>query len=239
MSNQEGEHLMAVNASRSGVHPTMPTGTEVASYRTYKEASMGVDTLAEANFPIAGVTIVGSDLHMVEILMGKLTPGRVAFAGATQGLTWGLLLGMMSLFIMRDVSPLVPILAVVGGVTAGVLISIIMWSTGRRRKSYMSQNQMVATRYAILVSEQTDHAFKLLQNTPGNLNKAPKTRVRRKETAHATEFGSNPDEQPRFGVRLDAEERHRRSSEKTLAPPQAESTNETTPDPDARPEEDA
>lgn len=213
---------MAPSVYRGGAHPTMPTGTEVASYKTYREASAALAKLSDDDFPIAGVTIVGSDLHMVEIVVGKLTPARVAFAGASQGLTWGLLFGLMLLFIIRDVTPLVPILAVVGGITAGILMSVIMWSSSRERKSYMSQSQMVATRYAVLVAEQTDRAFKLLQNTPGNLNSAPKTRTRR-HTSGPTEFGSRPDEKPKFGVRLSPGDRAAREREETQRPPAADS----------------
>ena len=49
--------------------PQMPTGTEVASYETYAQARAGVDFLSDAGFDVSAITIVGSDLHLVERLL--------------------------------------------------------------------------------------------------------------------------------------------------------------------------
>ncbi|MBF1087228.1 MAG: hypothetical protein HXL39_02770, partial [Schaalia sp.] len=53
--------------------PQMPTGTEVASYETYAQARAGVDFLSDAGFDVSAITIVGSDLLLVERVKGRLT----------------------------------------------------------------------------------------------------------------------------------------------------------------------
>ena len=46
--------------------PTPPTGWPVGSYATYEEAQRAVDHLADSDFPVRDVTIVGVDLMLVE-----------------------------------------------------------------------------------------------------------------------------------------------------------------------------
>ena len=58
--------------------PTLPTGVEVASYATYLEAQQAVDRLSDEAFDVRAVTIVGTDLRMVERITGRLTYARVA-----------------------------------------------------------------------------------------------------------------------------------------------------------------
>ena len=57
--------------------PTPPTGWPVGSYATYAEAQRAVDHLADSDFPVGDVTIVGVDLMLVERVIGRLTWGRV------------------------------------------------------------------------------------------------------------------------------------------------------------------
>ncbi len=208
---------MSTNTPRPSKYPTMPTGTEVASYREYEQAVAAVDLLAADDFPVANVSIVGSNLHMVEQVVGKLTPGRVAMAGATKGLTWGMLLGLFTLVLVQDAPPFLPVLAILLGVLFGVFFSVVSWSLNRSRKGYAAQSHMVAQRYALLVSEQTDRAYKLLQGSAGNLSRKLQQRTRnrpRSGVKASTHFGSQPHEQPKFGVRLgDSPERPAAPSE--------------------------
>ena len=48
------------------MEPKMPTGTEVASYQTYAQARAAVDFLSDSGFDVSSITIVGTDLHMVD-----------------------------------------------------------------------------------------------------------------------------------------------------------------------------
>ncbi|MSS84239.1 hypothetical protein FYJ24_05550 [Actinomycetaceae bacterium WB03_NA08] len=191
-------------ARNSSQFPALPTGTEVASFTTYEGAVEAIEKLAENDFPITSVAIVGSDMHVVERVMGRLTPARVALAGATQGLTWGLLFGLMTFFIMGDAAGLFPLLGIFFGVLMGIIFGMVSWSAGRKKKSFAAQTQLVASRYAVLVSEQTDRAFQLLQG----MGSAP---VRPRPTR--TRPPVDPNKRPEFGVRLSPEERRKRDRE--------------------------
>ncbi len=196
---------MSSTGPRRSNLPALPTGTEVASYRSYEEAAEAVETLADAGFPLPNVSIVGTDVHVVDRILGKLTPARVAMAGAGQGLTWGLLMSLIFVVFSETYSALIPIMAIGAGVGVGILISMFSWMNRRGRRNFASQSQIVATRYALLVEEQTDRAYQLLQGSRGNLNRTQHRRVRKAVSSGPTEYGSRADEQPRFGVRLNEE----------------------------------
>ena len=78
-------------ASRHGA----PTRRLVASYDSYEDAQRAVDTLSDRGFPVDRVTIVGSDLHLVEQVTGRLTVLRAALAGAATGAWIGVLIGLV------------------------------------------------------------------------------------------------------------------------------------------------
>src|SRR5690625_5951628 len=73
--------------------PILPRGEELAAFETYLEAQRAVDFLSDKEFPVQHVTIVGSDLRMVERVTGRLTYARVALAGALSGALFGLFVG--------------------------------------------------------------------------------------------------------------------------------------------------
>lgn len=54
----------------------------VGSYPTYTGAQRAVDFLSDSRFPVERTAIIGSDLRMVETVLGRLTRGRAALAGA-------------------------------------------------------------------------------------------------------------------------------------------------------------
>lgn len=48
----------------------------VGSYPTYEGAQRAVDFLSDSHFPVERTAIVGSDLRMVETVLGRLTAAR-------------------------------------------------------------------------------------------------------------------------------------------------------------------
>ena len=62
--------------------PTPPTGWVVGAYPTYAQAQAAVDHLADEEFPVHEVTIVGVDLMQVERVTGRLTWTKVLLGGA-------------------------------------------------------------------------------------------------------------------------------------------------------------
>jgi hypothetical protein len=130
--------------------PTPPTGWPVGSYATYEEAQRAVDHLADADFPVRDVTIVGVDLMLVERVIGRLTWGRVLFSGAASGAWFGLFVGLL-LGFFSPVNPFGPILV---GLASGVVFGVIFTATGyyftRGRRDFQSVSQLVAGRYDVL-----------------------------------------------------------------------------------------
>lgn len=61
-------------SARALVDPrSVPDGDTVGSYISYLDAQKAVDYLADQQFPVQLVSIVGNDLKMVERVTGKLS----------------------------------------------------------------------------------------------------------------------------------------------------------------------
>ena len=131
--------------------PTPPTGWPVGSYATYEEAQRAVDYLADSDFPVRDVTIVGVDLMLVERVIGRLTWGRVIASGAASGAWFGLFIGLLLSFFSADVNPLGPIVtSLVSGIVFFAVFAAVGYGATRGRRDFTSQSQMVAGRYDVL-----------------------------------------------------------------------------------------
>jgi hypothetical protein len=145
--------------------PTPPTGFAVAAYPTYAQAQAAVEYLARNQFAVEAVTIVGSDLQLVERVTGRLTTGKVAAAGAASGAWMGLFVGLlMSLFAQPNSGGLLLILVSVGiGSLFGMAMGMLGYSMTKGRRDYTSSSQVVAQRYDVLCNPATaEHARSLL-----------------------------------------------------------------------------
>ena len=131
--------------------PTPPTGWPVGSYATYAEAQRAVDHLADADFPVRDVTIVGVDLMLVERVIGRLTWGRVLISGAASGAWTGLFVGLLLSLFASTATPFEPILAGLAiGILFGVVFAAVGYGATRGRRDFTSSSQMVAGRYDVL-----------------------------------------------------------------------------------------
>lgn len=138
-------------------HAEAAEGEPVATYETYDEAQKAVVTLAEADFPVTQVSIVGNELTSVERVTGKLTSARAAVAGAASGAWLGLFLGLVTFLF----SPVPNISFVVGAVIIGVgfgaIYGIVSYSITRRRRDFTSVMQVTATSYSVVVEPDSMH----------------------------------------------------------------------------------
>lgn len=143
--------------------PTPPQGETVAAFGTYVEAQQAVDHLAEQQFPVQLVTIVGTDLRMVERVTGRMSYPRAAASGFIGGAWFGLFVGLLlSLFSTAGEAPLIP--AILFGGAFGLLFSVLAYSFTRRRRDFTSTSQIVASSYTLLcLPEQAHKARALLQ----------------------------------------------------------------------------
>jgi len=131
--------------------PTPPTGWPVGSYATYEEAQRAVDYLADEDFPVRDVTIVGVDLMLVERIVGRLTWGRVLFSGAASGAWFGLFVGLLLGLFSPPGTGFWPILVgLASGIVFGLVFAAVGYAASRGRRDFTSASQMVAGRYDVL-----------------------------------------------------------------------------------------
>jgi hypothetical protein len=130
--------------------PTPPTGWPVGSYATYEEAQRAVDHLADSDFPVRDVTIVGVDLMLVERVIGRLTWGRVIASGAASGAWFGLFIGLLLSFFSQGPGLGAIVTSLVSGIVFFAVFAAVSYGATRGRRDFTSQSQMVAGRYDVL-----------------------------------------------------------------------------------------
>lgn len=146
--------------------PTPPRGDTIASYRTYAEAQRAVDFLADNNFAVQAVTIVGVDLRMVERVTGRLTYARVAVAGLVTGAWFGVFIGL--LFSLTSSGTAAWLAAVPLGAAFGMAFGLISYALTGGRRDFSSTSQIVANEYRVLcLTEQAGQAIQLLRRLDG------------------------------------------------------------------------
>ena len=130
--------------------PTPPQGDPIASYDTYLEAQRAVDHLSDKEFPVQNVTIVGTDLRMVERVTGRLTYPRVALAGLGSGAWFGLFVGVV-LYFFSPPGEAVPLIAPIAiGAAFGMLFGVISYALTGGKRDFTSSSQIVASSYTLL-----------------------------------------------------------------------------------------
>ncbi|ARD42024.1 general stress protein [Actinomyces gaoshouyii] len=188
----------------------LPQGEEIASFATYAQAQHAVDSLSDEGFPVQLLSIIGTDLRQVERITGRLSWGRAVASGAGSGLWIGVFFALMMNFIgSASTSPML-LGAVLLGVVWGILFQVVGYALTRGRRDFTSISQVVASRYSILAADRVQEAARALADAPGNLSRGGQAACRAEERRRAraesadgpTAFGSRPDEQPRFGVRI-------------------------------------
>lgn len=123
----------------------------IAVYDTYEDAQHAVDYLADRNFPVQFLSIVGTDLKSIERITGGLSWGRVLASAAMNGLVWGSMAALLFYFFVPNVSiALVLLGAIVVFVLANVLTSGISYAMTAGRRDFTSSSQIVATRYEVI-----------------------------------------------------------------------------------------
>lgn len=144
-------------ADLSGAAP----GTSRADYRRladfgdYAQAQALVDRLSDHGFPVANVRIIGTGIHSVEQVTGRLTNGRAAWNGTAGGAWFGLLIGLLfSLFVPGFFWLTMVLTSVVIGAVFGAAFGFLAhWST-RGARDFSSVSAMTADRYEVQVAAQ-------------------------------------------------------------------------------------
>ncbi|GMA18461.1 hypothetical protein MM440_10625 [Arsenicicoccus piscis] len=124
----------------------------------YAGAQKAVDYLSDHEFPVENVMIVGTDLKLVERVTGRLTTPTVALGGVLSGLWLGLFVGLIfSLFAGLGLGFGIVFWTMIFGAIFGLIWALIGYSFTLGRRDFTSVQQVVATKYEVLV-EQNLHA---------------------------------------------------------------------------------
>ena len=145
----------------------VPTGDTVGSYTSYLDAQKAVDYLADQQFPVQMVSIVGNELKMVERVTGRLSYPRVALSGALSGMWFGLFVGVMLSFFASSPGYFSIMTSVLMGAAFFMLFGIVTYAMQRGKRDFTSTSQVVATNYDVIVAPEAAHeARRLLQQLP-------------------------------------------------------------------------
>lgn len=143
---------MAFGSPRTLATPTPPQGEEIASFETYLEAQKAVDVLADSNFTVRAVTIVGTDLKMVERVTARLNYPRAALGGALSGMWLGLFVGLMFSLFSDSLGNIAATIATCVAIAAGfgMFLGVVSYALSGGKRDFTSQSQVVASRYSVL-----------------------------------------------------------------------------------------
>ncbi|MEV6493288.1 general stress protein [Actinoplanes sp. NPDC051633] len=135
----------------------------VATYPDYASAQRAVDFLSDNQFPVERTAIVGTDLRLVEKVLGRVTIARAALNGAAGGAWFGLFIGLL-FGIFSDGGWLGVLLfgLLIGALWGAVFGAIAHAMTGGRR-DFSSASTLTAGQYAVTVdAEVADQARQAL-----------------------------------------------------------------------------
>lgn len=136
----------------------------VAIYDDYRDAAHAVDFLADRQFPVETLAIVGTDLKSVEKVTGNLTWGRVLLSGFLQGSAWA---GMFAIFMWMFVPGMNLLNALALGLAGfglvGMAMAAIQYRMRGGERDYTSTTAIIATHYEVLAeADNVDRARNLL-----------------------------------------------------------------------------
>jgi hypothetical protein len=143
----------------------IPRGQVIATYDVYAEAQRAVDFLSDEGFPVQNVSIVGSDLKMVEKVTGRLTRGRAAAAGAASGAWFGLFVGVLLAVFAKDGTNVFALVvsALLYGAAFGAIFGFVGHALSRGKRDFTSRSKIASSRYEIVcVWAEADKAREVL-----------------------------------------------------------------------------
>jgi hypothetical protein len=135
----------------------------VATYPDYPSAQRAVDYLSDNKFPVERTAIVGTDLRLVESVLGRLTTGRAALAGAASGAWFGLFIGLLFGIFSNSNWIAVMVVCIVIGAIWGAIFGAIAHATTGGRRDFASRSSLQASQYAVIAdAEVAEQARQLL-----------------------------------------------------------------------------
>ena len=164
---------MTTQPTSTSPSPAGPNGRRtIVTYNSYRDAERAVDYLSDNGFPVQRVAIVGSDLKLVEQVVGRLNYGGAALRGAVSGAFAGLLIGWL-FALLNWFEPILTsftliLWALLFGAVIGAIFGLIMHALQRGRRDFASVQAMTPSRYEVVADEEVaDQAQAMLAKMSG------------------------------------------------------------------------
>jgi len=153
-----------MNTPTTEMAPPLRAGETVATYDSYEKAQRAVDHLSDNGFPVENAQIVGSDLHLVEQVTGRVTTASATLAGAGSGAWFGLFIGLLVGLFTTGPEWLGLVLGglLIGAVWGAVFGFFAHYAT-RGARDFSSNRALVAERYDVVVSADAARARTLVE----------------------------------------------------------------------------
>lgn len=177
------------------VTPSIPQGIELASFDSYLKAQEAVDALSDAEFPVQHTSIIGTNLKMVERIIGRLTLTRASMAGAGTGAWLGLMYGILMWIVLPDGAVAALAAGLLVGVIMGALFGAVSYMFTQGKRDFTSSSQVVAAHYAVICEPEHANAAREILAKAGIRAATPSQSAPSPEADLSTP--------PRYGVRLD------------------------------------
>ena len=143
--------------------PAAAPAVVVGTFPDYAMAQQAVDLLSDNKFPVERTAIIGTDLRLVENVLGRLTTARAALAGAASGAWFGIFIGLLfGIFSDSGWVGVILLCLVIGGAWGAIFGAIAHAATGGRR-DFSSRSSIQAGQYAVVTDpDVADQARQLL-----------------------------------------------------------------------------
>lgn len=123
----------------------------VASYDDYADAQAAVDRLSDDGFPVDELSVVGSDLRLVEKVTGRMTKGKAALSGAASGAWFGLFVGLLlGLFTTGHGWLAMLLVGLATGAAWGATFGFLAHAATRGRRDFSAIRMLAAQRYDLI-----------------------------------------------------------------------------------------
>ncbi|GAA2384529.1 general stress protein [Dactylosporangium salmoneum] len=150
-------------ATGPAAEAALPRSTvTVARFADYAGAQQAVDYLSDNGFPVERTAIIGTDLRLVENVLGRLTIGRAAVAGLASGAWFGLFIGILfTLFSSASWIGILITTILIGALWGAVFGAIAHAMTGGRR-DFTSRSSLQAGEYAVTAEAEVAEEARVL-----------------------------------------------------------------------------
>jgi hypothetical protein len=166
-------------------------------FDTYEEAQKAVDYLADKQFPVENVLIVGTDLKQLERVTGRLTRSKVAVGGAISGAWLGTFVGLIFALFAQDGFAFFRVLTTMAfGALFGLVWALVGYQVTGGNRDFMSISQVVATRYEVLTEHKHVARARELLTEMDPMRAAQEQAARAREAAIRASQAQQPSPSP-------------------------------------------